>query len=162
RIAIGGRGVPYRFASRGDDRGRTQESTVRALHRILCRLFPAVTDARIDHAWSGVLGVPRDWCATVAHDPGTGLAHAGGYVGHGVTSTNLAGRTLADLILDRDTGLTRLPWVGRRVRPWEPEPLRWLGVHSMYRAYRLADRREAAGLRRTSRVARLADVVTRR
>ncbi|MGH3425103.1 MAG: NAD(P)/FAD-dependent oxidoreductase, partial [Nocardioidaceae bacterium] len=54
RIAIGGRGVPYRFASRGDDRGRTQESTVRALHRILCRLFPVVTDARIDHAWSGV------------------------------------------------------------------------------------------------------------
>ena len=78
----------------------------------------------IAHTWSGVLGVPRDWCATVGLDRDTGLGWAGGYVGDGVTTSNLAGRTLTDLILGRDTELTALPWVGRRPRRWEPEPLR--------------------------------------
>ena len=50
-----------------------------------------------------MLGVPRDWCATVDFDPATGRGTAGGYVGSGLTTTNLAGRTLADLVLRRDT-----------------------------------------------------------
>src|SRR4029453_12777692 len=59
-----------------------------------------------------------------------GLAGAGGYVGGGVAAANLAGRTLADLIGGHDSDLTRLPWVQHRSRPWEPEPLRWLGVNT--------------------------------
>ena len=53
----------------------------------------------------------------------------------------LAGRTLADLVLGRDTRLTAMPWVnpadaGRR---WEPEPLRWLGIKSRAKLMSLAD-----------------------
>ena len=33
----------------------------------------------------------------------------------------------ADLVLGKDTEITRLPWVNRRVRVWEREPFRWLG-----------------------------------
>jgi len=58
--------VPYRYGSRTDHDGRTQAATVRALREILVRFFPAAADAAIDHAWPGVLGVPRDWCAGVA------------------------------------------------------------------------------------------------
>ena len=61
-----------------------------------------------------------------------------------------------------DTDLTRLPWTNHRVRRWEPEPLRWAGVHALYRLYRAADRREDAGLGRTSRIARVANVVAGR
>ncbi|GLF97112.1 NAD(P)/FAD-dependent oxidoreductase [Streptomyces yaizuensis] len=168
RIALGGRGVPYRFGSRTDNDGRTQEATVRALTDMLVRLFPTTAGVRIDHAWSGVLGVPRDWCATVTLDRSTGLGWAGGYVGSGVATAHLAGRTLCDLV-QRDSGqagateLTALPWVNHRVRRWEPEPLRWLGVQAMYAAYRGADRRESAGRSaRTDRVARLADRVSGR
>jgi glycine/D-amino acid oxidase-like deaminating enzyme len=163
RIALGGRGVPYRYGSRVDDRGRTQAATVEALSALLRSLFPATADVAIAHAWCGVLGVPRDWCATVDVDHRTGLGAAGGYVGSGLTTTNVAGRTLADLVLRRDTELTRLPWVGRRVRGWEPEPLRWLGVQSMYALYRAADRREhELDLARTSRLARVANAITGR
>jgi len=163
RIALGGRAVPYRYGSRWDRRGETLGDTVVQLRAMLGRLFPAVRDVPVEHAWSGVLGVPRDWCATVGLDRATGLGWAGGYVGHGVTSTNLAGRTLADLVLGHDSDLVRLPWVGRRVRRWEPEPARWLAVRSLYRAYRLADEREnASGSPRTSRVATIADRVTGR
>ncbi|MFJ9442533.1 NAD(P)/FAD-dependent oxidoreductase [Kitasatospora sp. NPDC101235] len=162
RIALGGRGVPYRFGSRTDSDGSTQVETVRQLRAILDRFFPAAAHARIDHGWAGVLGVPRDWCATVELDRVSGLGWAGGYVGSGVTTTNLAGRTLRDLVLGRDTELTRLPWVGHTVRRWEPEPLRWLGVHAMYAAYHAADRQESAGRATTSPIARVADLVAGR
>ncbi|WP_336216787.1 NAD(P)/FAD-dependent oxidoreductase [Nonomuraea sp. LPB2021202275-12-8] len=163
RIAIGGRGWPYRFGSGTDHDGRTRASTVRQLREALVRLFPVTAGVRIAHAWSGVLGVPRDWCSTAGLDPLTGLGWAGGYVGHGVATTNLAGRTLRDLILGRESELTGLPWVGWRVRKWEPEPLRWLGVQGMYAAYREADRQETTGGRiTTSRIAKLADRVARR
>ncbi|MES9804992.1 NAD(P)/FAD-dependent oxidoreductase [Streptomyces cinereoruber] len=163
RIALGGRGVPYRFGSKTDNDGRTQPQTVEALREILVRFFPQLAGVRIDHAWSGVLGVPRDWCATVTLDRSTGLGWAGGYVGSGVATANLAARTLRDLI-QQDSGqsgptdLTALPWVGHKVRKWEPEPLRWLGVQTMYAAFRGADRREALGRSaRTDRVAVLAN-----
>jgi glycine/D-amino acid oxidase-like deaminating enzyme len=159
---LGGRGVPYRFGSRTDVDGRTQDWTVGSLRSALTALFPSLRGVGLDHAWCGVLGVPRDWSASVAYDPATGLGHAGGYVGSGLTATNLAGRTLRDLVLGRDTDLTRLPWTGHRVRRWEPEPLRWVGVHALYRLYRAADRREDAGLARTSRVALVANRVAGR
>ncbi|MCG2623252.1 FAD-binding oxidoreductase [Arthrobacter sp. I2-34] len=160
RIALGGRGVPYRFGSRTDTDGSTQPRTIRALTGILQEMFPAARGAAIDHAWSGVLGVPRDWTATVGLDPRTGLGWAGGYVGTGVAATNLAARTLRDLVLDPDSELAAMPWTNRRVRRWEPEPLRWIAVQAMYAAYRAADRAEAHGLARTSRLARAADRVS--
>ncbi|KAB1147324.1 FAD-dependent oxidoreductase [Streptomyces luteolifulvus] len=168
RIALGGRGVPYRFGSRTDNDGRTQETTIEALREILVGFFPSLAGVRVEHAWSGVLGVPRDWCATVTLDRSTGLGWAGGYVGSGVATANLAGRTLCDLVrLDSGQGgrteLTELPWVGHKVRKWEPEPLRWLGVQGMYATYRTADRRETAThSAESSRLARWADRVAGR
>jgi glycine/D-amino acid oxidase-like deaminating enzyme len=168
RIALGGRGVPYRFGSRTDNDGRTQQATIDALHEILVRFFPSLAGVRVAHAWSGVLGVPRDWCATVTLDRSTGLGWAGGYVGSGVATTNLAARTLRDLI-QQDSGqagptdLTALPWVDHKVRKWEPEPFRWLGVQGMYATYRTADRRElTTHSAQSSRLARMADRVAGR
>jgi glycine/D-amino acid oxidase-like deaminating enzyme len=143
RIAIGGRGVPYRFGSVTDERGATDESTARALGAIVRRMFPAAAGVPLAHAWCGVLGVPRDWCASVTYHPASGIGWAGGYTGHGVAAANLAGRTLADLIAGNSSELTTLPWVGHRWRSWEPEPARWAGVHSLYALYRLADRLES-------------------
>ncbi|GAA3152241.1 FAD-binding oxidoreductase [Planomonospora alba] len=162
RIAFGGRGKPYLYGSRVDDRGRTHAWTVEALWELLAGMFPAVRASRVAHAWSGVLGVPRDWCATVHVDRTAGIGWAGGYTGHGVAAANLAGRTLRDLVLGRDTEEAALPWVDRRVRSWEVEPLRWIGVHAIYDLYRRADARERAGLGRTSLLARLADSIAGR
>ena len=155
RIAIGGRGVPYRFGSRTDGRGDTAAATVASLRSKLTEMFPAAGRVELDHAWSGVLGVPRDWCVSLEADPASGLARAGGYVGEGVAAANLAARTLRDLILGEHSELTGLPWVGRRPRRWEPEPLRWGSIHAVYSLYRRADAEE----RRTGRPSRLAGLV---
>ncbi|MFB7996777.1 NAD(P)/FAD-dependent oxidoreductase [Streptomyces sp. NPDC056002] len=168
RIALGGRGVPYRYGSRTDNDGRTQPATIESLTALLTRFFPQLAGVAVTHAWSGVLGVPRDWCATVTLDRATGLGWAGGYVGSGVATTNLAARTLRDLV-QQDSGqsgptdLTTLPWVNHKVRKWEPEPFRWLGVHGMYATYNAADHRElTTHTTDSSRLARAADRVAGR
>ena len=162
RIAIGGRSVPYRFGSRTDVDGRVPERTIKNLAAVLHAVLPQIRDIPIARAWCGVLAVPRDWEASVSFDKATGLGAAGGYVGHGVTATNLAGRTLADLVLDRRTPLSELPWVGHTSRNWEPEPLRWLGVRGMYLAYKAADWHETRGRKTTSPIAVVADKIAGR
>jgi glycine/D-amino acid oxidase-like deaminating enzyme len=161
RIAIGGRGVPYRYGSRTDREGPLPARTAAALRARLVELFPPVHDAGIADGWHGVLGVPRDWAPAVELDRATGLAWAGGYVGEGVAAANLAGRTLRDLLLGRDTELTRLPWVGAGSRRWEPEPLRFIGVRGVYALYGNADAREGK-TGRPAIAARVADLVAGR
>jgi len=65
-------------------------------------------------------------------------------------------------VMNRDTELTRLPWVGHQARKWEVEPLRWLAVNAIYTAYRAADRAEASGRSSTSPIAKAADVIAGR
>jgi glycine/D-amino acid oxidase-like deaminating enzyme len=157
RIAFGGRGAPYHFGSRVEDRFDREPRVFSELRRSLVGLFPEAASARITHRWGGPLGIPRDWYSSVGLDRRRGMAWAGGYVGDGVGTSNLAGRTLADLILRRDTPITGLPWVDHRSRPWEPEPLRWLGVNLALRTMASADHVEA----RTGRPARRAALIVR-
>ncbi len=142
RLVFGGRGAPYHFGSSVRAEHDRDQAVWGALRATLRELFPVLSGAEFTHAWGGPLGVPRDWCASVGLDRSTGTAWAGGYVGDGVSTTNLAGRTLRDLVLERDTALTRLPWVQHRSRRWEPEPLRWLGVNAGLRAMTFADHEE--------------------
>jgi glycine/D-amino acid oxidase-like deaminating enzyme len=142
RIAFGGRGAPYHFGSAVRPAYDGTPSVHRLLRQTLVELFPALRSSRFTHAWGGPLGIPRDWHSSVGLDRHRGIAWAGGYVGDGVATTNLAGRTLADLITGSDTELTRLPWVNHHSPAWEPEPLRWLGVNAGLLAMRLADHTE--------------------
>jgi glycine/D-amino acid oxidase-like deaminating enzyme len=142
RFAFGGRGAPYHFGSRVEPEFDCEPRVFDALRQILVELFPALADVTVTHTWGGPLGVPRDWFASVGLDRATGLAWAGGYVGDGVATSNLAGRTLADLILNRETDLTALPWVNHHSRSWEPEPARWLGINGALAVVTSADSRE--------------------
>ncbi len=152
RLAFGGRGAPYRFASTIHPRHEQVPSVHTWLRERLRTMFPVVADAEVTHTWGGALGIARDWWASVGLDRANGLAWAGGYVGDGVATSHLAGRTLADLIVGETTARTTLPWVGHRSPRWEPEPLRWLGVNAGLRAMALADPEEAR-TRRSSAIA---------
>ena len=157
RLAFGGRGAPYHLGSAVRPSFDRAPGVFSALQQTLTELFPAVADAKVTHRWGGPLGIARDWCASAGLDRATGLGWAGGYVGDGVSTTNLAGRTLAALILDTGNDLTRLPWVNHRSRQWETEPLRWLGINAGLRAMSWADQAEA----RTGRPSRVAQVMGR-
>jgi len=142
RLAFGGRGARYHWGSAIRPDYDRVERVFAHLRRTLGELFPSLGDAAVTHRWGGPLGVPRDWHAAVRYDPATRIGWAGGYVGDGLSTTNLAGRTLAELLTDADTELTRLPWVGHRSPDWEPEPLRFLGANAGLVAMTAADAEE--------------------
>ncbi|MDR6970395.1 FAD-dependent oxidoreductase [Leifsonia shinshuensis] len=143
RFAFGGRGARYHLGSairpEYDRSPRVREHLIRTLFD----LFPDAAGARVTHHWGGPLGVPRDWHASVGYDAEAREAWAGGYVGDGLSTTNLAGRTLADLLTGTRTELTALPWVGHRSPRWEPEPLRFAGANAGLVAMESADLEES-------------------
>jgi glycine/D-amino acid oxidase-like deaminating enzyme len=141
RLVFGGRGAPYHWRSRIRPSFDRDPRVFAGLRAAAIDLFPALRPADFTHAWGGPLGIPRDWHAGVGLGP-DGAAWAGGYVGDGVGTSHLAGRTLAALILGRGDPVTELPWVGHRSRRWEPEPLRWLLVNAGLRLMTLADAEE--------------------
>jgi glycine/D-amino acid oxidase-like deaminating enzyme len=153
RLAFGGRGAPYHFSSRIRPSYDAEPRVFQDLRTVLREMLPQLRDVEFTHQWGGCLGIARDWAASVGLDRSTGLGWAGGYVGDGVSTTNLAGRTLSDLVTGTDSDLVTLPWVGHRSRSWEPEPLRWLGINAGLRATAFADVEER-WTRRQSRVAR--------
>jgi glycine/D-amino acid oxidase-like deaminating enzyme len=142
RIAVGGRGAPYRLGSPIDEAYERNDKVRARLVRTIAERFPAAASAAVTHHWGGPLGVPRDWCCSVQYDPATGFGWAGGYTGHGVVTSNVLGRTLADLVLRRESELVSLPWVGHRSRRWEPEPLRFLASRAIVSTLGSADRAE--------------------
>ncbi len=157
RIAFGGRGAPYHYGSRIEpsfDRDRRMHTLIR---ETLVELFPALAGTTITHRWGGPLGIARDWHPSVGFDRATGIGWAGGYVGDGVAVTNLAGRTLAALVTGKENECTGLCWVDHRSPPWEPEPLRWIGVNAGLQLMATADRAE----RRSGRPSRLANAMGR-
>jgi glycine/D-amino acid oxidase-like deaminating enzyme len=148
RFAFGGRGARYHWGSSIRPEYDRSPRVFEHLHRALRELFPSM-DAAVTHRWGGPLGVPRDWHASVHYEPSTRIASAGGYVGDGLSTTNLAGRTLADLLTGADTELTRLPWVGHRSPSWEVEPLRFAGANAGMAAMAAADAEERVTRRRS-------------
>jgi glycine/D-amino acid oxidase-like deaminating enzyme len=159
RIALGGRGAPYRLRHPISEQNERSEPVRARLERALRRHFPAAADAAITHHWGGPLAVPRDWSMAVHFNPGTGLGYAGGYSGHGVVAANIGGRTLADLVLGRDTDLTTLPWVGHHSRQWEPEPLRFIASRAIVRLLESADGHEDRHGTRARRTAVLSPIM---
>jgi glycine/D-amino acid oxidase-like deaminating enzyme len=143
RIVFGGRGAPYHFGSAVRPAFDRKARVFADLRETLVDLFPALDGHAFTHEWGGPLGIARDWMASVGFDPATGIGWAGGYVGDGVSTTNLAGRTLADLVTGRETDLTTLPWVNHHSPRWEPEPLRWLGINAGLRGMTIADHEES-------------------
>ena len=126
RIALGGRGAPYRLTNPISPENERDAGVFKRLCETLHEAFPAVSQARITHHWGGPLAVPRDWCMRTTFDRQTGLGFVGAFGGHGVVAANISGRTMRDLILNDSTDLTSLPWVGHHTRNWEPEPIRFI------------------------------------
>jgi glycine/D-amino acid oxidase-like deaminating enzyme len=156
RIVMGGLRYPYHYGSRLEERFEYNEQAFGALERMLVRTFPALHSVAITHRWGGPVGCPRDFFSSVGLDRASGLAWAGGYVGDGVATSNLAGRTLRDLILRHDTELVRLAWVDHRSPRWEPEPVRWLEAALIGRTMAWSDASEDRS-GKPSRVGAVAD-----
>lgn len=159
RIAIGGRGAPYRLRDPFAEFGDRDVAVWERLERTLHEHFSQAAAATVTHRWGGLLAVPRDWSMGVTWDPAERVGAAGGYAGHGVVAAYLAGRGLADLATQTRSDYSTAPWVGHRSRRWEPEPLRYLAANAIVRVLAGADRHEDRTGRTARRVRLLAPVL---
>jgi glycine/D-amino acid oxidase-like deaminating enzyme len=140
RIVLGGLGAPYWWGSNVPPSPMQSPRVAERLRKKLVERFPILKDIEVTHHWGGVLGMTRDMRSSLGFDPASGEAWIGGFGGAGVAPSNLAGRTLADLIVGADTELVRFPWVNHRSAPWEGEPLRWIGVNATLTGYRVREK----------------------
>ena len=149
RIAFGCRGS-YLFGSGIRSHFDPADPEFDLVWKSLLKFFPTLRDSRYTHAWGGAFGVSRTLNPAVCFDKEKRFGWAGGYFGEGVAASNLAGRTMADLILERDTDRVHTLWVNpEREREldkkrWEVEPVRWLGVNGRRRLMRMADKAESS------------------
>lgn len=140
RIVFGARGT-YALGAKPKADQAIGDDAIRMRRDLLVDLFPALEGVRIDYGWGGSLGLSRNFRPHAILDRFSGIATAGGYAGEGVAASHLFGRTLADLILERDSELARMPWafVGashrQLIKRWEPEPLRWLAAQAITYSY---------------------------
>ncbi|WP_249671661.1 NAD(P)/FAD-dependent oxidoreductase [Pseudomonas abieticivorans] len=139
RLVFGARGG-YQFGGRLRQDFNLTDSEIGLRRYLFGELFPQLKDVRVTHAWGGNLGMSRRFRPHMLCDHASGIALAGGYGGEGVGASNLGGRTLADLILQRETDLVRQPWVTATgglasLKAWEPEPCRWLGYNAIIKSF---------------------------
>jgi glycine/D-amino acid oxidase-like deaminating enzyme len=119
-------------------------------------LLPALAEARITHHWGGPIDVSADRLPTVGSH---GRIHyAAGFTGNGVGPTWLAAQSLASLVLRADDQWSRLPLVGRRIRPLPP--FKNLGGRLVSSAILRVEEADEEG-RRPSPLARLGAAVPR-
>ncbi len=147
RIAFGPFRGTYPYNSKITDDIDRNEAVFEQARQSTIVWWPMLKGIRFTHSWGGVFGMPRDHMPTMSYDPRTGVATGQGYTGEGVAAANLSGRVLADLITGKDTDLTRLPMTAHKIRPWEPEPIRWLGVQ----AVRTSSRRSTAQVEKSGK-----------
>ena len=135
RILFGSRGAPYRMGSKISDEQDRHAETHDRIQQLVLEWFPSLQGVKFTHSWGGPVGMPRDWMPMTEFDPATKIATARGYTGQGVSTTNLTGRVLAELISGKRTALSQLPIAQRRSPIWEREPLRWIAVRYMQNAF---------------------------
>lgn len=135
RILFGSRGAPYRLGSKISDEQDKHAETHARIQSLVLEWFPMLEGIGFTHSWGGPVGMPRDWMPMTYFDPATNIATARGYTGQGVSTTNLTGRVVAELISGNRTALSELPIAQRRSPLWEREPLRWMAVRYMQNAF---------------------------
>jgi glycine/D-amino acid oxidase-like deaminating enzyme len=162
RIAFGWGGGRIVMGARTGGRAEVDREVVEATHRHLLEYFPGLAGKRITHAWGG----PID--ASPTHLPivrplrrGRAFA-AAGYTGNGVGPSNLVGRTLASLALDRRDEHAALAFVDPATPRVPPEPFHWIGGEAIRLAINAKEEAELAGRapgRIASTVARVPELI---
>ncbi len=144
RIAFGWGGGRIIRGARINGRAEVDPRMARAVGEHLRSFFPGLEGKRIERAWGGPIDV------SPAHLPmirslNERIFAGFGYTGNGVGPSQLIGRTLASLALDRRDELTRLALVDPPVKGVPPEPFRYIGGSAIRRAILRKERLEEEG-----------------
>ncbi len=129
RLAIGGSDVSIAY---GRDMAKDHNRRIFGdLERDLTEMFPSLRGVKFDFRWGGPVSVTLEMVPVIGFLGDRRAVYSLGCLGHGVSLAQLNGQTIADLILERDSDLTDVWFVGRKTIPWPPEPLRFALAHAV-------------------------------
>ena len=151
RIAFGWGGGRIAIGARTRGRAELDAAVAAAAAKHLCDYFPALRGRRITHAWGGPIDASPSHLPAIRSLPGGRAFAAAGYTGNGVGPSNMVGRSLASLALDRRDAPSRLAFVDDEAPRLPPEPLQWLGGESIRLGILKKEEAELEG-RRPSRI----------
>jgi glycine/D-amino acid oxidase-like deaminating enzyme len=129
RIAFGWGGGRIAAGARRFGRAEIDPGVVTRVMFWLHEYFPELRGRRIEHAWGGPIDASATHLPHVVRLPsGRGFA-AFGYTGNGVGPSQMVGRSLASLAIDREDRYSSLAFVEPvdALPKVPPEPFRWLG-----------------------------------
>lgn len=113
------------------------------------QIFPVLKDIRFTHEWGGPVSVPMDMAPALGYAGDKNVVYSLGCVGHGVSLTHLNGKTLCDMLLERQTDLTDVFFVNRRTIPWPAGVLQTMVIKSILGYMHWEDRRFDAPVKPT-------------
>jgi glycine/D-amino acid oxidase-like deaminating enzyme len=117
----------------------------------LRRTYPMLDDIALTHAWSGPIDRTYDSLPAFGSLAGHHNIHYGiGWSGNGVGPSRIGGRVLASLTLGRHDEWSQCALVGRRCKPFPPEPMRYLGGSLVRNAVIRKEQAEMAGRKAAS------------
>ncbi len=138
RLLMGGRDAGLAW---GNDMDKDESPvTFDGLEQDARATFPQLEKVKFTHRWGGPVSVTLDLAPAMGFVGGPDVVYSLGCMGHGVSLTHLNGRTLADLVLEKKTGLTDVFFVNRTILPWPPEPVRTLSSKAILAAMKFQDR----------------------
>jgi glycine/D-amino acid oxidase-like deaminating enzyme len=147
RLLFGGGGnaaYSYRLGGSPVSTRRAEARAVPFLEGALGRYLPGAAELKLDRHWSGAIALTLDRvCSMGVSGRHRNVYHALGYSGHGVALGLLAGRVLADLYAGNHEAWRDQPFYQKRLAPFPPEPLRWLGYQLITRLTGKSPRRSA-------------------
>jgi glycine/D-amino acid oxidase-like deaminating enzyme len=145
RIAFGWGGGRIAFGARTGGRAELDPAVVEATAAHLYDYFPALRGRRLTHAWGGPIDASPTHLPSVASLPGGRAFAAAGYTGNGVGPSNMVGRSLASLALDRRDDPSRLAFVDGASPRVPPEPFHWIGGEAIRLGILAKEEAEMAG-----------------
>jgi glycine/D-amino acid oxidase-like deaminating enzyme len=145
RIAFGWGGGRIAMGARTKGRAEVDASVIAATAARLYEYFPGLQGKRITHAWGGPIDASPTHLPEVRSLSGGRSFAAAGYTGNGVGPSNMVGRTLAGLALDRRDDSTRLAFVDGAMPRVPPEPFHWIGGEAIRLGIMAKEEAELAG-----------------
>jgi len=145
RVAFGWGGGRIALGARIGGRSELDREVVAATHHHLLDYFPGLAGVRITHAWGGPIDASPSHLPMVVSLPAGRAFAAAGYTGNGVGPSNMVGRSLAGLALDRRDEFTSLAFVDPKVPRVPPEPFHWIGGEAIRLGIMAKEEAELAG-----------------
>jgi glycine/D-amino acid oxidase-like deaminating enzyme len=139
RLLIGGRDVGL-----GDGKAMGFDDdpvTWERLRNDVRAIFPGLRDVEFSHAWGGPVSATLDMFPAIGYAGSKDVVYSIGCVGHGVSTTHLNGQTIRDLVLERDTELTDVFFVNRKIIAFPPGGLGHRVAGQIAKFLRWEDRR---------------------